>query len=167
MTAMQVSDKLGLQINLVLYHLNKMLELQIISVTKTTKNSRGHEQKHYRAKQAVMIFSKDAKCRAEKSKMLSDVIKRVTRFSAIGMAGVLTWFVTSINTYGNTILESALKYPRPTLPPYMMPIEPQSFPLLSSESFVMPIILGAMVAGSLLAVERIIFCKIRLSKTRK
>ena len=153
MTAMQISDKLGLKINLVLYHLEKMLSLQIILITKRTKNIRGHQVKHYRAKQAVMIFSKNAKNRAEKSKMLSDVIKRITRFSAIGIAGVFTWIITNISIQGDRIINSAdtaLKYPRPTLPSYMTPIEPQS------GDGVIPIILGVTVVVSLLVIYRII-----------
>ena len=159
MTATQISDKLGLKLNLVLYHLNKMLNLQIISITKKTKNSRGHQMKHYRAKPAVMIFSKNAKDRAEKSKMLSDVIKRITRFSAIGIAGISTWLVTNIGIQGDRItnsLDSALKYPRPTLPPYMTLIEPQS-----GGDGLIPIILGVAVVVSLFTVDRIIIPRIQ------
>ena len=36
---MQMSDMLGIKLNLVLYHLNKMMELQIISVVRTTKTA--------------------------------------------------------------------------------------------------------------------------------
>ena len=159
MTTMQISDKLDLKINLVMYHLHKMLSLEIISITKKTKNSRGHQVKHYRAKQAVMIFSKNAKHKAEKSKMLSNVIKRITRFSAIGIAGMFTWLVTNISIQGDKIansIDTALKYPRPTLPPYMTPIEPQS------GDGVIPIILGIAVVVSLLIVDRIILPKIQL-----
>ncbi len=159
MTATKISDRLDLNLNLVLYHLNKMLSLQIISITKKTKNSKGHQVKHYRAKQAVMIFSQNAKDKAEKSKMLSDVIKRITRFSVIGITGVSTWFLTNISIQGDKItnsLDSALKYPRPTLPPYMTPIEPQS-----GGDGLIPIILGVGVIVSLLAVNKIIIPRIR------
>ena len=160
MTAMQISDKLGLKLNLVIYHLEKMMSLRIISVTKRTKNSRGHQVKHYRAKQAVMIFSKNAKTRAEKSKMLSDIIKRITRFSAIGIAGVFTWLFTNIATQGDRIsnsIDTALKYPRPTLPPYLTPIEPQS----GGEGIV-PIVFGVIAVASLLVMDRMIFPRIGL-----
>jgi len=159
MTAMQISDRLDLKLNLVLYHLEKMLSLQIISIAKRTKNTRGHQVKHYRAKQAVMIFSKNAKSRAVKSKMLSDVIKRITRFTAIGVAGVFTWIVTNISIQGDRVtnsIDTMLKYPRPTLPPYMTPIEPQS------GDVVIPVILGCVVVASLLVIDRIMFSRIIL-----
>ncbi len=158
MTATQISDRLDIKLNLVMYHLEKMMSLQIISITKRTKNSRGHQVKHYRAKQAIMVFPKNVKSRAEKSKMLSDVIKRITRFSAIGIVGVFTWFVTNISIHDRITnsIDSALKYPRPTLPPYMTPIEPQS------GDGIIPIILGIATVVSLLAIDRIIIPKIRL-----
>ena len=159
MTAMQLSDKLDIKLNLVLYHLEKMVSLQIISITKRTKNTRGHQIKHYRAKQAVLIFSNNAKIRAEKSKMLSDVIKKITRFSAIGIAGVFTWIITNITLQGDKMINSidtALKYPRPTLPPYMTTIEPQS------GEGITPIILGVAVVVSLLAIHKIIIPQIQL-----
>ena len=159
MTPAQISDRLGIKLNLVTYHLDKMVNLQIISITKKTKSSRGHQMKHYRAKQAVIIFSKDAKDRAEKSKMLSDVIKRITRFSAIGIAGISTWLLTNIGIQGDRIatsIDSALKYPRPTLPPYMTPIEPQS------GEGIIPIVFGVAVVVSLLVMDRIIISRIRL-----
>ena len=166
-TAMQISDKLSIKLNLVLYHLNKMMELEIISVIKITKNSRGHQIKHYRAKQAVMIFSKNAKDRANKSKTLSNAIKRVTKFSTIGIAGVITWFVTNTTTQGYTIVEhadSALKYPRPTLPPHMGPIEPQS---LSLFEIFMPIVAGITVVIALLSIDRRVVSRINLHRKQK
>lgn len=161
MTPSQISDRLGIKLNLVMYHLDKMLNLQIISITKKTKSSRGHQMKHYRAKQAVMIFSKDAKGRAEKSKMLSDVIKRITRFSAIGIAGMSTWLFTNIGIQGDRIatsIDSALKYPRPTLPPYMTPIEPQS------GDGIIPMVFGIAVVVSLLVMDRMIFPRVSLHR---
>lgn len=160
MTVTQISCKLGLKMNLVMYHLNKMLSLGIISITKKTKNSKGHQIKHYKAKQAVMIFSNNAKSRAEKSKMLSNVVKRITRFSAIGMAGIGTWLGTSISIQGDRItnsMDAALKYPRPTLPSYMTPIEPQS-----SGDGIIPIVLGVAVVISVLIVDRFIIPRIHL-----
>ena len=159
MTAMQLSDNLDIKLNLVLYHLEKMVSLQIISITKRTKNTRGHQVKHYRAKQAVLIFSNNAKIRAEKSKMLSNVIKKITRFSAIGIAGMFTWIITNITLQGDKMINSidtALKYPRPTLPPYMTTIEPQSGEEIT------PIILGVAVVVSLLAIQKIIIRQIQL-----
>ena len=100
----------------------------------------------------MSIVSGLCKMVKEKSKMLSDVIKRITKFAAIGIAGVSTWLVTNISIHDRIAgsIESALKYPRPTLPPYMTPIEPQS------ADGIIPIALGIAVVGFLLVIDRII-----------
>ena len=150
MTTEQISNRLGLKINLVLYHLEKMLNLEILSITKTTKNSRGHQVKHYRAKQAVLVFSKDAKPRAEKSKTLSNAIRKVTKLSSIGFTGALTWLVTNIGIQANNavnFIDAAAKYPRPTLPPYMTPIHPQS-----GVDVIVPIVMGLVASAIVLVV---------------
>ena len=160
LTASQISEMFGLKLNLVKYHLDKMLSLEIISIKKTTKNTRGHQVKHYRAKQAVMIFSNEIKNKAEKSKMFSDIIKRITKFSAIGIAGMFTWITTNVASQGNKItssIDTALKYPRPTLPNYMNPIEPQS----ASSDIVIPIIITSIVVASLLIANKFVIIRVR------
>ena len=150
MTASQISEKLGLEINLIMYHLDKMLELDLISIKKNTKSSRGHNVKHYQAKKAIMIFSENAKNKAQKSKALSKSVKSITRLSAIAITGISAWFLTNLSIQVDKIttsIDSSLKYPRPTLPPYMMPIEPQS-----SNEAILPIIIGvgAIIIASML-----------------
>ena len=160
MTSSQISEMLGLKLNLVKYHLDKMLSLEMVSIKKTTKNTRGHQVKHYRAKQAVMIFSKKSKNKAEKSKMLSDMVKRITKITSIGIVGICTWFSTNVALQGDRItssIDEALKYPRPTLPPYMAPIEPQS----ASSEMVFPIIITSIVIASLLTIDRIVTARTR------
>ena len=158
MTAAEISETLGIKLNLVLYHLEKMLRLEVVTIAKITKNSRGHKVKHYRAKQAVMIFSKKVMAKAKKSKTFSDAVKRITRISAIGIAGVATWATSGM--YQNRIsdsLDSAFKYPRPTLPDYMNPIHAQ----VGAPEFVVPIILGAAAVGILVLADRLVMKQIR------
>ena len=46
-----------------------------------------------------MIFSKNVKNKADKSTTISNVLKRVTKLSGVGAAGMLTWFITNIGIY--------------------------------------------------------------------
>ena len=157
MTATEISEKTGIKLNLVLYHLEKMLKLEVINVTKTTRNSRGHKVKHYRAKQAVMILSRKSMIKAKKSKTFSDALKRITRISSIGIAGFVTWFASGnfqVKISGN--IEESFKYPRPTLPEYMNPIQAQ----VGTSEFVVPIVLGAIVVGMLVFVDRLVMRRI-------
>ncbi len=145
MTVMEIAKETGLKPNLIIHHLNKMMQAEIVVITKKTTNSRGHLMKHYRAKPAIMMFSKNHAQRAQKSKSLFRIIKRITRFASIGFAGALTWMITSPE--GNT----AFKYPKTTLPPYMTPIEVTSY---SGELvFAITVTLSVVIAG--LVIERI------------
>jgi predicted transcriptional regulator len=57
LTANQISQKSGISLQLVKYHVNKMQRLGIISISKTEKNSKAHDMKFYAAaKFAIMIL---------------------------------------------------------------------------------------------------------------
>lgn len=121
LTIMNISNESGISANLIMHHLKKMINSNIVSVTRETTNSRGHPLRFYRAKPAIVILSKDSLRDAKTRKSLRNALANITRFSAVGIAGIFIWILTN----SQTALESAFKYPRPTLPPYMNPIEPQ------------------------------------------
>ena len=141
LTIMEVSKESGFSANLIIHHLRKMVSSNIVSVTKETKNSRGRPLRFYRAKSAIVIASKDALNHSKPSKSLRKTLEEITRFSMIGIAGVFTWIITN----SHSALESAFKYPRPILPPYMTPIEPQ----LGGEVFFSAIVVAGVVATGL------------------
>jgi hypothetical protein len=121
LSIMNISKETGISPNLIIHHLKKMISSEIVVITRETKNSRGHPLRFYRAKSAIVIVSKDAVNRAITSKSLRNTLGRITRFSAVGLAGIFTWLITN----SQSALDSAFKYPRPTLPAYMAPTEPQ------------------------------------------
>ena len=131
LTIMEISKESGISPNLIIHHLKKMIESSIVTITKESTNSRGRPLRFYRAKPAIIILSKDAVDRANDSKSLKKTLGKITRFTSIGLVGIFTWIFT-ISSHDP--LDSAFKYPRPTLPPYMNPIEPQVgdgfFPIL-------------------------------------
>lgn len=141
LTIMEISKELGISANLTIHHLKKMIGSNIVSITKETKNSRGRPLRFYRAKSAIVIASKDTLNHAKSSKSLLKTLENITRFSVIGIAGIFTWIITN----SNSALESAFKYPRPTLPPYMTSIEPQS----GGEIFFSAIVVTGIVAAGL------------------
>ena len=144
LTIMNISKEAGISANLIIHHLKKMVQLDIVTITRETTNSRGNPLRFYRAKSSIVIVSKDAINRAVTSKSLQDALGRITRFSAVGLAGIFTWIITN----SQSALDSALKYPRPTLPPYMTPIEPQ----IGSDIF-MPSLITVLVISVGLAIN--------------
>jgi vacuolar-type H+-ATPase subunit F/Vma7 len=122
-TIMEISKECEISVNLTIHHLKKMVDSGIVVITKETTNSRGRPLRFYRAKPAIVILPPEAAARASKSKSLQKTLGKIIRFGSIGLVGMFTWVFTSST---HSLLETALKYPRPTLPPYMTPIEPQS-----------------------------------------
>lgn len=74
------------------------------------------------------------------------IIKKITRFAAIGFAGSLTWMIASPEE------NVAFKYPRTTLPPYMTPTDGPGH--LGDPVFAITVTLSVVIAG--LAIERIL-----------
>lgn len=141
-TVMDISKDSGLSPNLIIHHLKKMVDTEIVTVTKESTNSRGRPLRFYRAKAAIVVLSKDAANRAGSSKSLKKTLGKITRFTYVGLAGVLAWILAYSP---HDTLESAVKYPQPTLPPYLTPIEPQ---VQSGEfAFAIAITVSVVVAG--------------------
>jgi len=93
MSADDISKKTNLRLSLVIHHLNKMQMAGIVSINKIGKNTKNHDVKYYSAKPGILILPKDASDRASKSKTLHHSMKRVLRFAAIGLAGLVSWML--------------------------------------------------------------------------
>lgn len=141
LTIMNISKELGISANLIIHHLKKMVSSDIVSITKETKNRRGRPLRFYRAKSTIVIASKDTLNHTRNGKSLRKALEDITRFSAVGIAGVFTWVITN----SHSALESTFKYPRPTLPPYMTPIGPQS----GGEVFFSAIVVAGVITAGL------------------
>lgn len=121
-TIMEISKESEISPTLIIHHLKKMIDTDIVTITKVSTNSRGHPMRSYRAKSVIIILSENAANRVNTSKSLQKTLGKITRFASIGLAGVFTWILVN----SSHTIDSAFKYPRPVLPPYMTPIEPQS-----------------------------------------
>jgi hypothetical protein len=173
MTANQIAQKTGISLPLAMYHLKKMQELDIISIT-TNEN----DAKYYTsAKFAFIITSAKASEKAKASKSLFNSLKKIYRFAAIGFGGLVSWTIlhsmqsqqeqsgmrTPVTTTGSLVTNVPLTVPVPanipmhvpaTLPPYMTPVEPSG---LFHETLIIPlvvIIVGLVIEIILRAYKR-------------
>jgi predicted transcriptional regulator len=147
MTLMQIAKQTSLNPTLVIHHLKKLLQSDVVTITKTIANKKGRPMKFYRARPILMISSKGIRDNIHKNKSLLNVIKKISRFAAIGLAGMSAWMVTSTGTMLDP-LQSAYKYPRPTIPPYMAPIEPHSLVFLQGDLAIPAIsAVGVVIVG--------------------
>ncbi len=91
-TASQLAQKTGLSLPLVIYHLNKMQDLDVIKVSSLRPNTRGQGMKCYRAtKFAIVILPSSVSEKALNSKSLIRSFKTIYRFAGIAIAGVAAW----------------------------------------------------------------------------
>src|ERR1700687_3958182 len=94
MTASQIAQKMEILLSLVIYHLNKMIEVGIVKIDKVVKNQKEHDMKYYTvAKFAVIILPPKLSAKAKTSKSLKNSLTRIYKFSAIGIAGLVSWVV--------------------------------------------------------------------------
>lgn len=169
MTANQIAQKAGISLPLAIYHLKKMQDLEIIGVATAKEN----DTKYYTStKFAFIITSTKASEMAKSSKSLFNSLKKIYRFVAIGIAGIVSWvtlqntspeyspgmrapvsLTPSVTTNAPAISHTGV-VPAPlgtTSPPYMTPIEPSAF---SHEILIFVIPLVVIISG--LVIERIL-----------
>ncbi|MEX0640741.1 MAG: winged helix-turn-helix domain-containing protein [Nitrosopumilaceae archaeon] len=96
MTSLQICKETGLQLSLVIHHLNKMLSVDLVSISRLGKSEKNQEMKYYRARPALMILPQNAIDVAKKSKLFSNSIKKILKFAGIGISGIISWFISEI-----------------------------------------------------------------------
>lgn len=93
MTANQISQKTGISLPLVIYHLKKMQESNVVKVTNVGKNTKSHDMKFYTAdKLAIVILPEQMSDHAKKSKSLFNSFSRIHRLATLGAASIVAWF---------------------------------------------------------------------------
>ncbi len=94
LSASEIATKTELSLELVRYHLQKMMDIGIIIISRRAKNTKSQEIKYYRStKFVVMILPSQVIERAKKSKSLYNALNRIYRFSAIGIASLVSWMI--------------------------------------------------------------------------
>ncbi|WKT57552.1 helix-turn-helix domain-containing protein [Candidatus Nitrosotenuis chungbukensis] len=93
MTANQIAQKTETSLPLVMYHLKKMQDAGVVSVSSTGKNTKSHNMKYYTVdKFAIVILPSGLSEKAKSSKSLHNSFNRIYRFATIGGAALATWF---------------------------------------------------------------------------
>ena len=153
----RIADKTGMSLALVTHHLEKMQNAGVVQVSKVSKNAKNRDMKHYRAVLAILIIPEESHGRARDSRALALSLRRILRFSAIGIAGVSTWL--AVKYAGFTEPATAPTAPEPSMPttpePGTVPTALDPFASITSEPLV-PIVvgLGTVILG--LTIERIL-----------
>ena len=93
LTANQISQKIGVSLPLVIYHLKKMQESDVIKITNVGKNTKSHDMKFYTVdKFAIVILPSEMSKSAKTSKSLFNSFSRIHRLATLGAVSVAVWF---------------------------------------------------------------------------
>lgn len=93
MTANQIAQKTETSLPLVMYHLKKMQEANVVRVAQTGKNTKSHDMKFYTVdKFAIVILPAGMSEKAKTSKSLFNSFNRIYRFATIGAASLAALF---------------------------------------------------------------------------
>ncbi len=94
--SLQICKETDLQLSLVLHHLNKMIAVGLVTISRIEKNEKNQDMKFYKAKSAIMILPNSSVDVARKSKLFSNSINKILRFVGIGITGLATWIISEI-----------------------------------------------------------------------
>ena len=107
MTANQIAQKTEISLPLVMYHLKKMQDCNVVKISQTGKNTKSHDMKYYTVdKFAIVILPSGMSEKAKSSKSLFNSFNRIYRFATIGGVSLAAWFSAQFIQQNNRIVLS-------------------------------------------------------------
>ena len=156
MPAGKIADKTGMSLALITHHLEKMQNAGVVQVSKVSKNVKNRDMKHYRAVLAILIIPEESHDRARGSEALALSLRRVLRFSSIGIAGLSSWLAAKYVGFTEPgTVPTAPQPPVQTIPQSPAPTVLDPLASITSEPLA-PIVVGLGVVIFGLVVERVL-----------
>ena len=156
----KIADKTGMSLALVTHHLEKMQNAGVVQVSKVSKNIKNRDMKYYRAVLAILIIPEESHDRARGSKALALSLRRVLRFSSIGIAGLSSWLAAKYAGFTDVARQQITEpgtapMTDPTAPESPVPTALDPLASITSEPLA-PIVVGLGVVIFGLVVERVL-----------
>ena len=102
MTINQVAQNTGLSLALVTHHIKKMQSVQLVRVSRVGKSIKGHKMNYYSAtNQSLLIIPSE-----ESIHSIKHSLKKFSKFVAIGLAGLVSWFTVKPNAETNVAIHT-------------------------------------------------------------
>lgn len=91
LTANQIAQKTGISLQLVRYHINKMLEMGIVKIAKIEKSTKSHDMKYYSAEKfAITILP------SKQGAPFAIFFKKIHKVAGLGITVFSAWFATHV-----------------------------------------------------------------------
>ena len=152
----RIADKTGMSLALVTHHLEKMQSAGVVQVSKVSKNVKNRDMKHYRAVLAILIIPEESHDRASGSRALALSLRRILRFSSIGIAGLSSWMAAKYAGFTDAARQQITEPgTAPTAPEPPVPTALDPFASITSEPLA-PIVVGLGIVILGLVIERVL-----------
>ena len=107
MTINEISQEIELSIPLVSHHIKKMQDAGMVRVSRVGTSVKGHKMNYYCAtNQSILITPPERKIHS-----LFASLKKISRFAAIGMAGLVSWAIVKPQNPDSARSQSGLSEP--------------------------------------------------------
>ena len=102
----QISKKLGIQMNITIFHLKKLVELGLLIVTHKQIVKKGVDHKYYKMVPNMFVTSTQPKKELHENGFLKKFFKDGIKFTSIILATIISFFI-----YDELDIEAVLGYP--------------------------------------------------------
>lgn len=108
MTAREISIKTGFSLELVRYHLQKMIEIGVVQVSKIGKSSKEQDMKYYRvAKTIVIVLPHQVSEKIKNDTTFMKRIRKVYRLATMIIVAASTWHITQNLKFMQSIISDS------------------------------------------------------------
>lgn len=95
MTSLEIAQKTGFSLELVRYHIQKMVTIGIVQISKIEKSSKEQDMKYYRvAKAVIIVLPHQISEKMKSDKLILRFFNKIYRVAAVGIAAAFTWFIS-------------------------------------------------------------------------
>lgn len=113
LTALQISEKTGISLQLVKYHIIKLQDLGVVKVTKIEKNSKSQDMKFYSAsKFSMVIVPPKYSEKTKESKLLVRSFKHIYKIAGFGIAAGISGLMSLSLLQQETRVQTDLREPK-------------------------------------------------------
>jgi len=89
----EISKKLGIQMNITKFHLKKLVDVKLVTITNKKITKKGIDHDHYKMISNIFLKLDNTKEDMENSVFLRRIFKDSIKFALVGIAGILPFII--------------------------------------------------------------------------
>lgn len=93
----EISTKLNIRVSLVIHHLKKLEQIGVLEINHKQIVKKGNHHRYFRMMPGLFITPNETKENLDKKGILKKIFKDGIKFASIGIAGMITWFISTFD----------------------------------------------------------------------